>query len=81
MESMDLIKAAITTVEPAKAAKLGGVKLDTEIRSLGMDSVATMEMVSYLEEQLHATFPDEALTEINTFGDLVKLIDRTKAAG
>lgn len=79
MHAMDLIKAAITTVDSTKAAKLDTLKAETEIRALGMDSVATMEMVAYLEEQLNTQFPDEVMIRITTFGDLVALIDKTRA--
>ena len=79
MDAMTLIKTAITTVDSTKAGKLDALRADTEIRALGMDSVATMEMVAYLEEQLHTQFPDEVMIRISTFGDLVALIDKTRA--
>lgn len=79
MDSLDLIKAAITTVDNTKTAKLSTIKPETEIRALGMDSVATMEMVAYLEEKLETQFPDEVMIRISTFGDLMALIDKTRA--
>jgi acyl carrier protein len=79
MQAMDLIKAAITAVDTSKASKLAALKPETEIRAIGLDSVATMEMVGYLEEQLGTQFSDEVMVRINTFGDLVSLIEKTKA--
>lgn len=78
MNSLDLIKAAIVAVDPAKASKLGSVKPETEIRELGMDSVATMEMVGYLEEKLETQFSDEFMIRIQTFGDLISLVDKSR---
>lgn len=78
MESMDLIKSAIAAVDPTKTPKLGLVKRETEIRELGMDSVATMEMVGFLEEKLETQFSDEVMIRIQTFGDLVDLIEKSK---
>lgn len=78
MDSFDLIKAAITAVDPSKATKLAKVTPATEIRELGMDSVATMEMVNYLEEKLGIQFADEVMIRIQTFGDLEKLIESSK---
>jgi acyl carrier protein len=76
MEAMELIKAAITAVDTSKASKLSGIKPETEIRDLGLDSVATMEMVGYLEEKLDT---DEVMVRINTFGDLMALIEKNRA--
>lgn len=78
MEAMELIKAAITAVDTSKAAKLANIKPDTEIRDLGLDSVATMEMVGYLEEHLGTQFSDEVMIRINTFGDLVSLVEKSR---
>ena len=78
MESMDLIKSAIAAVDPTKTPKLGSVTPKTEIRELGMDSVATMEMVGFLEEKLETQFSDEVMIRIQTFGDLVDLIEKSK---
>lgn len=79
MNSLDLIKAAIVAVDPSKAAKLSTLTGKTEIRELGMDSVATMEMVGFLEEKLNTQFSDEVMIRIQTFGDLQTLVDRAKA--
>jgi acyl carrier protein len=80
MEAMDLIKAAITAVDTSKTAKLGAIRPETEIRELGLDSVATMEMVGFLEEKLETQFSDEVMVRINTFGDLVALIEKSRGA-
>lgn len=79
MDAMNLIKAAITAVDTSKASKLATIKPDTEIRDLGLDSVATMEMVGYLEEKLETQFSDEVMVRINTFGDLVALVEKHQA--
>jgi acyl carrier protein len=78
MEAMELIKAAITAVDTSKASKLAGIRPETEIRDIGLDSVATMEMVGYLEEHLDTQFSDEVMVRINTFGDLVNLIEKNR---
>ena len=50
--------------------KLTGLTKDTVISTLGMDSVAVMELVSYFEEQLNVRIPDEELSRIRTVRDL-----------
>jgi len=78
MDAMELIKQAVTAVDPAKAGKFASVNASSEIRELGLDSVATMEMVGYLEEKLETQFSDEVMVRIQTFGDLVALIEKSK---
>jgi len=48
----------------------------TVIASLGMDSVAIMELVGFLEEQLGIRLPDEDLAQVQTLADLGALIQR-----
>ena len=50
--------------------KLTGLTKDTIISTLGMDSVAVMELVSFFEEKLSVRIPDEDLSRIRTVGDL-----------
>lgn len=80
MDAMEIIKAAVSAVDTSKTTKLAGVKPETEIRALGLDSVATMEMVGFIEERLEVQFSDEVMVRINTFGDLVALIEKSRAA-
>lgn len=78
MDTMELIRAAITAVDTTKAAKAAAITPQMEIRELGLDSVATMEMVGFLEEKLETQFSDEVMVKIQTFGDLARLIESTK---
>jgi acyl carrier protein len=50
--------------------RLPDLKADTVIATLGMDSVAVMELVSYFEEKLDVRIPDEELSRIKTVKDL-----------
>ena len=56
--------------------RLPDLRPDTVIATLGMDSVAVMELVSYFEEKLSIRMPDEDLASIQTLGDLDKLVQR-----
>jgi acyl carrier protein len=59
--------------------QLSGLTNDTVISKLGLDSVAVMELVSYFEEKLTIRMPDEDLAQIQTLGDLAKLVNRLVA--
>jgi acyl carrier protein len=56
--------------------RLTEVKAETVIATLGMDSVAVMELVSYFEEKLAVRIPDEELSRIRTVKDLRDAIAR-----
>ncbi|MBS2025761.1 MAG: acyl carrier protein [Deltaproteobacteria bacterium] len=56
--------------------KLNGLTKDTVISTLGMDSVAVMELVSFFEEKLSVRIPDEDLGKIRTVGDLAEALKK-----
>jgi acyl carrier protein len=56
--------------------RLPDLRPDTVIATLGMDSVAVMELVSYFEEKLSVRIPDEELSRIRTVKDLRDTIAR-----
>ena len=61
--------------------KITGLTKDTVISTLGMDSVAVMELVSFFEERLAVRIPDEELNRIRTVGDLRDAIAKLVPAG
>jgi len=61
--------------------KLDGLTKDTVISKLGLDSVAVMELVSYVEEKLDIRLPDEDLSRVQTVGDLGALVQRLVPPG
>jgi len=61
--------------------KLAGLSKDTVISKLGLDSVAVMELVSYVEEKLDIRLPDEDLARVQTVGDLGTLVKRLVPPG
>jgi acyl carrier protein len=61
--------------------KLSNLSKDTVISTLGMDSVAVMELVSFFEEKLSVRIPDEELNRIRTVGDLRDALAKLVPAG
>ncbi|MCK6506342.1 acyl carrier protein [Myxococcota bacterium] len=76
---LSLVKDALNDVAPGREADFAKVTLDSKIEELGLDSIATMEMVGFLEEQVEATFPDEELAKVASIRDLTVLIRASKA--
>ena len=73
-----MFKQAALEVDNRKLPKL---TRDTVIATLGMDSVAVMELVSYFEEKLAVRIPDDDLGRIRTIGDLRDTIARLLPPG
>lgn len=79
IEILALIKEALNDVAPGREEDFARVTLESTIEDLGLDSIATMEMVGYLEEQVEATFPDEDLAKVASIRDLTSLIRASRA--
>lgn len=73
-EILTLIQAALAEVAPTRTADFADLQMETKIEALGLDSIATMEMVNYIEEQVDDSFPDEELAKVQRIGDLAGLI-------
>ncbi len=73
-QTLDLIRAALNEVAPNREADFVAIAFQTKIESLGLDSIATMEMVGVIEERIDATFADEDLNRVSHVSDLASLI-------
>ena len=76
-EVIALFKQAIWDVDQKKFDDL---KLDDKISSLGIDSVAMLEVIGYLEDELNIHLPDEKLANVQTLGDLAGVIAKVRSA-
>lgn len=47
---------------------------DTKIVSLGIDSVAMMEIVGCIEDELDIVIPDEKLAQLQSVGDIERVV-------
>ncbi|MCC7386077.1 MAG: acyl carrier protein [Deltaproteobacteria bacterium] len=75
-EIIEMFKAAVFEVD---AKRVDHITVQTEIASLGLDSVQTMEVIGSIEEKLNVQFPDEDLETMRSVGDLTRLIRRLKS--
>ena len=73
-EIIGLIQQALAEVAPTRTADFANITMDTNIEALGLDSIATMEMVNFIEEKIDTTFPDEELAKVQKIGDLAGLV-------
>ena len=77
-EIIALVRQALGEVAPTRKSDFVGITGDTRIDALGLDSIATMEMVSFIEERIEVTFPDDELARVQKVGDLVALIQGSR---
>src|SRR5690625_4918429 len=75
---VSLIQEAIEEVAPGKGENVDPNNLNMTIRDAGIDSVASMEMAGVIEEELGVTFADEDLNAVQSFADLVKMIQKSQ---
>ena len=68
------LRKAVLEVAPQLEGRLGTLTLDASIDALGLDSVATMEMVGSLEDQVNVVFPDEELAKVTHLSHLAALM-------
>ena len=79
MSGVDVIELFRQAAREVHGRELEGLDATTEISTLGLDSVAVMEMTGCLEEKLKIRIPDEELADVETLGDLDALIRRVIA--
>jgi acyl carrier protein len=59
--------------------KLEDLRPDTQLESLGLDSLSVIEFMFHLEDEMKIKFPDERV-EIKTVGDVANIVDKIIAA-
>jgi len=67
---------AIWEIDQKKIDDLG---FDKQISTLGIDSVAMLEVIGFLEEELELHLPEEKLQKVQTLGDLADVIAEVRA--
>ncbi|NVY97171.1 phosphopantetheine-binding protein [Lactobacillus sp. DCY120] len=69
---MEELKIVLKQVNPALP---DSINLNDDLRSLGFDSLATMKLVFFLEDEWNVRIPDELITPefFSTVGGLVQL--------
>ena len=78
-EIVELLRAALDEVAPGRSELLRAGDLSMPIRDLGLDSVTTMEMLGVIEEEIGATFPDDATMNLTTLSDVAAMVRRSLA--
>jgi acyl carrier protein len=79
IDSVSIIKEAFVFACPKNATDVDSFSFDAPIEQLGIESIAALEMVGYIEEKLNIQFEDSEMASINTFNRIVELIHKHTA--
>ena len=69
-----LIREGLHEVVPERDADFEELALSQSIEDLSLDSIATMELIGFLEDQTDQTFPDEELPQVDKLSDIASLV-------
>lgn len=71
---LELIRKAYCYAKPDGSENVGNLTLTSSVESLGIQSVAALEMAGFIEEELDVQFADDELSSLNGMSDLASLI-------
>lgn len=77
-EMLAAIRVELKKIAPEVSAD--GFNLDTDIATLGIESVTMLELIAALEERFEIELPDDELTTLDTLNDVIELLARHVAA-
>ncbi len=78
-EILGIIRGALTEVAPTRKEEFDAATLEMKIEDLALDSIATMEMVSAIEDKLETTFEEAELAKVSKLSDLARLMRAARA--
>ncbi|WP_197527325.1 aminotransferase class I/II-fold pyridoxal phosphate-dependent enzyme [Pirellulimonas nuda] len=75
-ERTDIVDRVLATVRAVAKERSAGLTLDSDIPSLGLDSLERMEIVAALEDDFGGRFPEEAILGMETCRDVVRAVEQ-----
>ncbi|MFW6051952.1 MAG: acyl carrier protein [Myxococcota bacterium] len=82
MDRTKLLQMFRTTASEVAEQDFGEVGEEADIASMGVDSLAMLEVVGEMERQLEIQIPDDQLVGIQTVSQLLDLVEkRVQARG
>lgn len=78
-DALEMIKDALSSITPEREEHFKQLTLDSDIKSLQIDSIRTLEMIGIIEDRLATTFEEQEISKLQSLRDLVDLIRRSEA--
>jgi acyl carrier protein len=76
----EFIETVSEALKKVTTYDFGPIQEERPIADIGLDSVAMMELLTILEENMNTTIDDRELSELNNFGDLQRLLESGSAS-
>jgi acyl carrier protein len=73
-ETLDVVRSELQRLAPE--VSVDQLDTETDIATLGIESVTVLELIAALEEHYSIELPDDELTTLDTVGDVIRLIQR-----
>jgi acyl carrier protein len=81
MEAETVLSLFQAAVARRTRGQLPVLTRETVIADAGLDSLALMETIGEIENELDVVIPDEDLLRLQTVGDVVDCVDRVRPSG
>lgn len=78
-DALEMIKDALASITPEREEHFQQLTLDSDIKSLQIDSIRILEMIGIIEDRLATTFEEQEISKVQSLRDLVDLIRRSEA--
>ena len=77
-DDVDVLKLISEAIESVTSTQITihPETLDRGMADIGLDSVASLEVIGHIEDRLGVDFPEDRLARVRTIRDLVALISR-----
>jgi acyl carrier protein len=76
----DVAEKVIATLASVKRIPADGIKLDTNLQELGIDSLDVFTLLFELENAFKISIPDDDVRSLRTVSDIVEGIKKLQAA-
>src|SRR5262249_32217338 len=74
MPKIDFLRLFSEAATDVTGKSFANIAVTTDIANIGLDSVASLELVGYIEENLGIHIADEDLARVQTVGDLEDIV-------
>jgi len=73
---MDITERVLKIISEEIKTPVDKINLKEDIRDMGIDSLATVEIIIAIEEELSIAIPEDSVEDLQTVQDIVSLCNR-----
>ena len=80
MQEQDFVALFKRAAFEVESRRFETIEMDAPLAKLELNSVAVMEIIGFVEDELKLRFADEDLARVTTLRDLLNLVQRARSA-